>query len=65
MTKPSASRNGWVPSNDYGTTDTPGEQDQGLRGGASFGFILFTGVLPLVVRVYLAVPENDFLLATF
>ena len=32
---------------------------------AAFGFMLFAGVLALMVRVQLAVPENDFLSATF
>ena len=32
---------------------------------ASFGFMLFAGVLALMVRVQLSVPENDFLSATF
>ena len=32
---------------------------------ASFGFMLFAGVLALLMRVQLAVPENDFLTATF
>lgn len=31
MRRSSASRNGWVPSNDYGTIDTPGEQGQGFE----------------------------------
>lgn len=31
----------------------------------SFAFMLFAGVLGLMVRVQLAVPENDFLTATF
>ena len=31
---------------------------------AAFGFMLFAGVLALMVRVQLAVPENDFLSAT-
>ena len=32
---------------------------------AAFGFMLFAGVLALTMRVQLAVPENDFLTATF
>ena len=32
---------------------------------AAFGFMLFAGVLALMMRVQLAVPENDFLTATF
>ena len=32
---------------------------------ASFGFMLFAGVLALMMRVQLAVPDNDFLTATF
>ncbi|SFP84771.1 cytochrome c oxidase subunit I+III [Tranquillimonas alkanivorans] len=32
---------------------------------AAFGFMLFAGVLALMMRVQLAVPENDFLSATF
>ncbi|KKM16350.1 hypothetical protein LCGC14_1686700, partial [marine sediment metagenome] len=32
---------------------------------AAFGFMLFVGVLALTMRVQLAVPENDFLTATF
>ena len=32
---------------------------------ASFGFMLFAGVLGLMIRAQLAVPDNDFLSATF
>jgi len=32
---------------------------------AAFGFMLFAGVLALMMRVQLAVPDNDFLTATF
>ncbi|UVK38659.1 cytochrome c oxidase subunit I [Mesorhizobium sp. AR10] len=34
-------------------------------GGAAFAFMLFAGVLALLVRTQLAVPENDFLSADF